>query len=69
MSKRQKNVVAKDGIEPPTQAFSGLWLLEPVYFAPAKSSFLILQNSWNLSECAHIVPKKYDTIYILKNYE
>ena len=41
---RPFNVVARDGIEPPTQAFSGLWLLEPVYFAPAKSNFLISER-------------------------
>ena len=45
LKKIAKDMVARDGIEPPTQAFSGLWLLEPVYFAPAKFSFLILQNS------------------------
>jgi len=33
-----------DGIEPPTQAFSGFWLLGPCYFAPAKSSFLISEH-------------------------
>ena len=45
LKKIAKDMVARDGIEPPTQAFSGLWLLEPVYIARAKSSFLILQNS------------------------
>ena len=30
------NKVARDGIEPPTQAFSGLWLLGPCYFAQAQ---------------------------------
>ena len=33
----------RDGIEPPTQAVSGLWLLGPVYFATAKSNFFILK--------------------------
>ena len=28
-----KDVVARDGIESPTQTFSGLWLLGPVYIA------------------------------------
>tara|TARA_B100002003_G_scaffold170587_1_gene158530 strand:- start:121 stop:309 length:189 start_codon:yes stop_codon:yes gene_type:complete len=38
------NVVARDGIEPPTQAFSGLWLLGPCYFTHVKSGFLISER-------------------------
>ena len=34
LKKVAKDVVARDGIEPPTQAFSGLWLVEPDYIAP-----------------------------------
>ena len=44
VSKRQKSVVARDGIEPPTQAFSGLCSRDSDYFAPAKSSFLISER-------------------------
>ena len=44
VSKRQKSVVARDEIEPPTQAFSGLVLREPCYFTPAKSNFLISER-------------------------
>ena len=35
----------EDGIEPPTQAFSGLCSLDSCYWAQVKSSFLIQQNS------------------------
>ncbi len=44
-------MVARDGIEPPTQAFSGLCSRDSSYVAPAKSSFLISERSENHSEC------------------
>ena len=65
----EADVVARDGIEPPTQAFSGLVLPELRYVALEKSRLLNFNANKNWPECAHIVPKKYDTIYILKNYE
>jgi len=37
-------MVARDGIELPTQAFSGLWLLGPCYFTHVKSGFLISER-------------------------
>jgi len=39
-----KVVVVRYGIEPQTQVFSGLRFLGPVYWAPAKSSFLIFER-------------------------
>ena len=46
-----KNVVARDGIEPPTQAFSGLVLPELRYVALEKSRLLNFNANKNNSRC------------------
>ncbi len=50
-------MVARDGIEPPTQAFSGLWLREPCYFALEKSRLLNFNANKNIPKCVVSVSK------------
>ena len=53
LKKATNTVVARDGIEPPTQAFSGLVLREPGYMAHVKSRFINSQDKYFLYECDH----------------